>query len=131
MERNGPRWAKKNLQDAARFWLNELAAPTKLYDSTKLAAAATAMGLAPPPAKWIEQSKPPPPREFLVWPENWPAVELFMRCQTQWRHNPVTGKSLAYEVLLAMGRTYKVKNLPAVIEDVQVMEYAIISEGSS
>jgi hypothetical protein len=89
------------------------------------------MGLAPPPAKWIEQSKPPPPREFLVWPENWSAVELFMRCQTQWRPNPVTGKGLAYEVLLAMGRTYKVKNLPAVIEDVQVMEYAIISEGSS
>jgi hypothetical protein len=67
----------------------------------------------------------------LVWPENWSAVELFMRCQTQWRHNPVTGKSLAYEVLLAMGKTYKVKNLPAVIEDVQVIEYTIISEGSS
>jgi len=54
-----------------------------------------------------------------------------MRCQTQWRHNSVTGKGLAYEVLLAMGRTYKVKNLPAVIEDVQVIEYTIISEGSS
>ena len=131
MERNDPRRAKKNLQDAARFWLNELASPVRTHDPAKLAAAAAAMGLAPPPAKWIEQSKPPPPREFLVWPENWSAVELFMRCQTQWRPNPVTGKGLAYEVLLAMGRTYKVKNLPAVIEDVQVMEYAIISEGSS
>jgi hypothetical protein len=86
------------------------------------------MGLAPPPAGWLEQSQPPAPDVFCVWPVNWPAVELFMRCQSQWRPNRTVGESLDYGALLEMGKLYEVKNLPQVIEDVQVIEYTIIAE---
>ncbi len=51
-----------------------------------------------------------------------------MRCQSQWRSNQTVGESLVYEALLGMGGLYEVKNLPRVIEDVQVMEYTIIAE---
>jgi len=38
---------------------------------------AAAFGLALP--------MPEGPEDFEVWQENWAAVEMFLRCQTQWR----------------------------------------------
>lgn len=70
------------------------------------------------------------PQDFAVWEENWPAVELFLRCSTQWRAGEPTALGpcgvygLDYAVVLSLGRLY----LPAetemreVLEDVQLME---------
>lgn len=70
------------------------------------------------------------PRHYGVWEENWPAVDLFLRCSTQWRTGepspvaPAGVCGLDYAMVLALGRLY----LPAsaemqtILEDVQIME---------
>jgi hypothetical protein len=62
--------------------------------------------------------------DFGVWLENWDAVELFLRCQTQWRTGPGGVIGLDYSVVLALATLY----LPAaaetqtILEEVQIME---------
>lgn len=62
--------------------------------------------------------------DFGVWSENWDAVELFLRCQTQWRTGPGGVIGLDYSVVLSLATLY----LPAsaekqtILEDVQIME---------
>ena len=70
------------------------------------------------------------PVDFGVWAENWPAVELFLRCSTQWRSGepsslgPCGVYGLDYAVVLSLARLY----LPAeaqmreILEEVQTME---------
>lgn len=78
--------------------------------------------------------EPPEPEEggedYGVWAENLPAVELFLRCSTQWRSGepsalaPAGVYGLDYDVVLSVGRLY----LPAesemrdILEEVQIME---------
>lgn len=59
---------------------------------------------------------------FVLWSDHWPAVELFMRCMTQWRcgSNGVIG--LDYGVVLEMAKLYQVPRLPETMEDLQIME---------
>lgn len=86
---------------------------------------AKAMGLPPPP----EEFKPKPENtHYEVWPENWPTVELFLRCQTQWRTgiNGIIG--LDYGAVLEVGRLYNYQDMPDVLASVQIMEHAILSE---
>ena len=67
------------------------------------------------------------PEHFEIWPENWPAVELFMRCQTQWRVSDGRRIGLDYGALLAIGSLFPVENLSQVVEYVQVIEHEILS----
>jgi hypothetical protein len=66
--------------------------------------------------------------DFGVWEDNWHAVELFLRCQTQWRTGPggVTGGviGLDYSVVLALATMYLPATAQAktVLEEVQIME---------
>ena len=85
------------------------------------------MGIAMPP-EWADPAQHEP-EHFEVWPENWPAVCLFVRCQTQWRTDNGQRTGLIYSELLAMGSLYSVENLSQVVEDVQVIEYEILSQG--
>jgi hypothetical protein len=70
------------------------------------------------------------PVDFAVWPENWPAVELFLRCSTQWRSGEPTALGpcgvygLDYSVVLSFASLYvpAETELRQVLEDVQVME---------
>jgi hypothetical protein len=71
------------------------------------------------------------PEHFDVWPENWPAVELFMRCQTQWRTDNGYRTGLIYSELIAIGSLYSVENLGQVMEDMQVIEREILEQGAS
>ena len=71
------------------------------------------------------------PQHFEVWPENWPAVELFMRCQTQWRTDNGQRVGLIYSELIAIGSLYSVENLGRVVEDVQVIEAEILNQGAN
>jgi hypothetical protein len=70
------------------------------------------------------------PEHFEVWPENWPAAELFMRCQTQWRTDNGHRTGLIYSELIAIGSLYSVENLGQVVEDVQVIEAEILNQGA-
>jgi hypothetical protein len=65
-----------------------------------------------------------------VWPENWEAVHLFIRCQTQWRTDSGHRTGLDYGAMLAMGSLFSVENLSQVVEDVQVIEAEILIQGA-
>ena len=79
---------------------------------------AKAFGLALP--------EPDAPEYFEVWPDNWPAVEMFLRCQTQWRTTMSGVCGLDYVALEWLFRLYEVEDQPAVLEDLQVMESAAV-----
>jgi hypothetical protein len=62
------------------------------------------------------------PAEFPLWADHRPAVELFIRCMTQWRATSGGLIGLDYGVVLQMAKLYQVERLPQVMEDLQVME---------
>lgn len=66
-----------------------------------------------------------------VWPENWPAVQLFARVITQWHSGPIglpTG--LDYSAVEATMRMTGVKKSEraTMLEDLRVMEAAALRE---
>jgi hypothetical protein len=67
---------------------------------------------------------------FEVWEENWEAVQMFLRLQTQWRMgmNGVIG--LDYGAAKWLFRLYavKVKDQRSLLEDLQVMEAAAMEK---
>jgi hypothetical protein len=65
--------------------------------------------------------------DYEVWPENWDAIQMFLRCQTQWRTAGMGGViGLDYAAVSWVLRLYKIKDQRAVLEDLQVMEAAVI-----
>ena len=62
--------------------------------------------------------------DFEVWPSNWPAVEMFMRCLTQWRTTMAGVCGVDYSAVQWLFRLYEVQEPAAVLEDLQVMEAA-------
>jgi hypothetical protein len=111
MERFDSRGQGKKLTGAVEHWFS---GPRK---SENLASDARAFGLEPP-----EDDQPA--ADYGVWEENWPAVELFLRCQTQWRARPGGLIGLDYGVLLALATMYLPASTEAqtVLEEVQIME---------
>jgi hypothetical protein len=68
---------------------------------------------------------------FEVWEENWEAVMMFLRLQTQWSVTMGGYVGLKYEVLLGAGglmSLYDVDNPRELLEEIQVMEAAALSE---
>ncbi len=63
---------------------------------------------------------------FEVWEENWPAVEMFLRCQTQWRTTMNGLLGLDYGAVAWLLRLYEVEDPRALLEDRQVMEAAAL-----
>jgi hypothetical protein len=72
--------------------------------------------------------EPEPQKPFEVWEENWPAVQLFLRCQTQWRTSTGGVTGLCYESVISTAKLYSVEDLPSVFEDLQIMEITAIAE---
>jgi hypothetical protein len=62
------------------------------------------------------------PRDCVVWEDHWPAVELFIRCITQWRASANGVLGLDYGVVLLMASLYQIQDLARVMEDLQIME---------
>ena len=79
---------------------------------------AAAFGIALP--------QPDGPDDFEVWQENWPAVEMFLRCQTQWRTSMNGIVGLDYGALAWVFRLYEVEDPRSLLEDLQVMEGAVM-----
>jgi len=68
---------------------------------------------------------------FEVWEENWDALMMFLRMQTQWTVTMGGYVGLKYEVLLGASglmSLYDVENPREMLEDLQVMEAAALSE---
>lgn len=68
-----------------------------------------------------------PESDFEVLEENWPAVEMFLRCQTQWRTSMGGVVGLDYSVLAWLLRLYEVEDQRALLEDLQIMEGAALT----
>ena len=79
---------------------------------------AKAFGLALP--------EPEAPGDFEVWPDNLPAVAIFLRCQTQWRTTMAGVCGLDYSAVEWLFRLYEVEDQPTVLENLQVMEAAAV-----
>ena len=62
--------------------------------------------------------------DFEVWEENWPAMVMFLRCQTQWRTTMSGVLGLDYVAVAWLLKLYEVENTRALLEDLQVMEAA-------
>jgi hypothetical protein len=65
---------------------------------------------------------------FEVWEENWQSVEIFLKMQTQWNVTMGGYVGLKYEVLQWLGQLYDVEDKRHLLEDIQVMEAAALSE---
>ena len=65
--------------------------------------------------------------EFEIWPENWDAVVMFLRVQTQWRTSAGGAIGLDYSVLAWLFSMYSVEDQRALLEDLQVMEGAALA----
>jgi hypothetical protein len=59
-----------------------------------------------------------------VLPENWSAVEMFLRLQTQWRTTMSGVVGLDYSAAQWLFRLYEVKDQRELLEDLQTMEVA-------
>ena len=79
---------------------------------------AAAFGIALP--------EPEGPEDFEVWQENWEAVEMFLRCQTQWRTSMSGLLGLDYGAVQWLFRLYEVKDPRSLLEHLQVMEGAVM-----
>jgi len=66
------------------------------------------------------------PVNFQVWPENWPAVEMFLRVQTQWRTTMSGVVGMDYAALAWVFRLYEIDDPRSLLEDLQVMEAAVM-----
>jgi hypothetical protein len=84
------------------------------------------MGIAIP-AEWAEQPAEAP-RLFKVWPENAEAVSMFCRLQTQWRTGPRGPIGLDYGAVEWLFSLCKVTQPLALLEDLQTMEGAYLTE---
>ncbi len=68
-------------------------------------------------------------RDFIVWPENWPALALFLACRTQWHYAPMGQRiGLDYcQVEAAMnmqGKTWTER--PTLFDELQLIEYGAL-----
>ena len=60
---------------------------------------------------------------FEVWPENWKAVEMFLRLQTQWVVGGMGSLiGLNYQSVSILFEVYKVKNRRKMLEQIQAIE---------
>lgn len=62
--------------------------------------------------------------DFEVWEENWPALEMFLRVQTQWRTTMSGVLGLDYTAVAWLLKLYKVEDQRGLLEDLQIMEAA-------
>ena len=62
------------------------------------------------------------PEQYGLWPEHAEAVDLFLRCMTQWRTSSAGVIGLDYGVVLSMASLYGITEPARMLENLQVME---------
>ena len=69
-----------------------------------------------------------PEEDFLVLEENWAAIDLFLKVQTQWRVGGLGNLfGLCYSDVIETAKLYAIPNLAEVFEDLQVIEITVMS----
>jgi len=84
---------------------------------------AAAFGLELPAAEGDE--------DCLVWPEAWPAVDLFLKVQTQWRGGASGIIGLDYTAVRWLMDLYAMDDQRTMLEDLQVIEARVIETVNS
>ncbi len=74
----------------------------------------------------LEGYEPEKPTAFEIWPENMAAVDLFMRCSSQWRMGPSGATGLDYTALFRLLDLYAITDPRDTFERVQIMEFAVL-----
>ena len=69
--------------------------------------------------------------DFEVWDENWEAMMMFLRMQTQWNVSMNGLIGLNYQALETLIRLYHVKEPVELFERVQVIERAALVKMNS
>jgi len=69
--------------------------------------------------------------DFEVWDENWEAMMMFLRMQTQWNVSMNGLVGLNYQALETLIRLYHVKEPIELFERVQVIERAALVKMNS
>jgi hypothetical protein len=64
----------------------------------------------------------------IVWPECWPAVEAFLRCQTQWRTSFSGVVGLDYNVVLQVLRELNAPDVLQALDDIRALESRALRE---
>ncbi len=78
---------------------------------------------------WMLEEDETDPDEFSVLPENWDAVNAFLACTTQWRHDAAgTPIGLRYDGVEVVLRARRVRNKEDAFMRVQIMETASAKE---
>lgn len=78
---------------------------------------------------WMLEEDETDPDEFNVLPVNWDAVNAFLACTTQWRHDAAgTPLGLRYDGVEVVLRARRIKNREDAFMRVQIMETAAIKE---
>ena len=67
------------------------------------------------------------PEHFEVWEENWSTVEMFLRCQTQWRVTMSGVLGLDYGSVSWLLTLYAVEDQRSMLEDLQGMECSVLA----
>lgn len=72
----------------------------------------------------------PAQQHFEVWEENGEVLDVFLACETQWRHGSMTGRliGLDYQGLRAALDLMEIKDKKQTFEDLRLMERAVIDE---
>lgn len=66
-----------------------------------------------------------------VWPEAWPAVDLFLKVQTQWRGGASGIIGLDYQAVRWLMELYEFDDQRTMLEDLQVIEARVIETVNS
>ena len=66
--------------------------------------------------------------DCLVWPEAWPAVDLFLKVQTQWRGGASGIIGLDYGAVRWVMQLYGSEDDRELLEDLQVIEARVIEK---
>ena len=75
----------------------------------------------------IDLGQPPQPDYFEIEPDAWPAMQMFLRCQTQRRTGPKGVIGLDYLALDLAFRLYGALDPAAMLEDIQIIEGEILA----
>jgi hypothetical protein len=78
------------------------------------------------------------PEDFLVWPDNWPVLQVFMAMQTQWRMIAGMGGVMyqgidygAFTPAVLRGLGVTMAGWPEIFNGLRVMERAALTELNS
>jgi hypothetical protein len=115
-----PRWgAQKKLTDAAHYWVRGGSSYKEAIEDLR--------ALNAPEDVIADLEKAQQSEDFEVSEENWPAVEMFLRLQTQWRVSFGGLVGLDYVAVKWLFDVYAVDDHKEMLDALMIMERAALS----